>query len=93
MPPPPESPAISPWRTVIATLAICAMQLGAYLYAVRHGLTSESAQAFGSLCLWTTTAALGVAAKSLGEHLGQGGGIKGMIAALTTDAKPGDPAP
>ena len=33
------------------------------------------------------------ATKSAAQHLGGSGGIKGAVASLMTDAKPGDPAP
>ena len=87
------TPPLNPWRTVITTLAVCAMQTCAFAFADRHGWTVDGATAFGSLCLWSTIAATGQAAKALGEHLGNGSGLKGALASLMTDAKPGTPAP
>jgi hypothetical protein len=81
----------SPWRTVIASMGICAMQLAGFLFLVRHGVTMESAAAFGSLCTCSTGVALGLSVKALGEHLGNGTGVKGALSALMTNAKPGDP--
>lgn len=86
-----DVPAVTAWRTVIATCFIAAIQFGGFLYGTHRGWTQESAGAFGSLCTWTTAAAIGVAAKALGEHLGSGSGLKGAAAALLTSAKPGDP--
>jgi hypothetical protein len=83
----------SPWRTVIASLGICAMQLAGFLYLVRHGVTMESASAFGSLCTCSTGIALGLSVKALGEHLGNGAGVKGALSALMSETKPGEPAP
>ena len=85
---------LSPWRTVLTVLVVCALQLAGFLALVHHGpVSAEAATAFGALCLWSTIAATGEAAKSLGEHLGNGSGVKGALAALMTDRKPGEPAP
>lgn len=86
-------PAVAAWRTVIATVLIALLQFVGFLYGTHHGWTNESAAAYGSLCTWTTAAAIGVAAKALGEHLGSGSGFKGAISSLMSDTKPGDPAP
>lgn len=88
-----DTPAVAAWRTVIATLAIALLQFVGFLYGTHHGWTNESASAYGSLCTWTTAAAIGVSAKALGEHLGSGSGWRGAVSALMTDTKPGQAAP
>lgn len=81
------------WRTVLVTVLVAGMQTGAFIYGAHKGFTPEGAMAFGSLCLWSTSAAVGQALKALGEHLGNGSGVKGAIAALTGETKPGEAAP
>lgn len=85
-------PASAPaaWRTVLVSGFVALLQTGAFAYGTHHGWTAEGAMAFGSLCVWSTTVAIGQAFKALGEHLGNGSGIKGAIAALTSDTKPGE---
>ena len=87
------NPPINPWRTVLAVVGIVLMQHVAFLVATHHGWTLEAAQAYSSLCLWSTGAATALATAKAIEHLGDGGGVKGAVAALMTSAKPGDPAP
>lgn len=81
------------WRTVLTVLVVCLLQLVGYLYGTAHGWTESAANAFASFCMWSSLAATGQAAKGAVEGLAQGTGLKGAMAALTTDAKPGDPAP
>lgn len=81
------------WRTVILTGGVVLLQALAYGAGTWKGWTNEGAAAYGSLCMWSTVAACGVAAKALGEHLGNGAGLKGAIAALTSETKPGEAAP
>lgn len=84
---------LSPWRTAgVATIVVLA-QTAAFFFMVRHdpGATANAQIAFGALCLWNAAIVTSVAAKAGIEHLaGNGGGIKGAVAALMTDAKPGD---
>lgn len=88
-----SSPAVAAWRTVILTGFMLALLAACYSWAVKHGLDAFSAQAFGSLCTAGTASCAAVALKALGEHLGNGSGIKGALSALVSDTKPGDPAP
>lgn len=81
------------WRTVLTAAFVASLQTGAFVYGTHRGWTPEGAVAFGSLCIWSTSVAVGQAFKSLGEHLGNGSGVKGAWAALTSDTKPGEPAP
>lgn len=82
------------WRTVLTTIVVVGLQTIAFVVMVEHGdVSSNAATAFGALCLWSTTAAVGQAVKALGEHLGNGSGAKGALSALMSDTKPGDPAP
>jgi|GEM_PF-5788088 len=83
----------NPWRTVITTLVVCLMLLAAFVYGAHRGFTAESATAFGSLCLFSCSIALGQAAKGTLEQIANGTGFKGVAAALMTSSKPGDPAP
>lgn len=77
------------WRTIIITAYMLTLETGAFLYGLRHGYDAFSAAALGSYCTAMTTGVGFVAFKALGEHLGSGSGIKGAVAALMTDAKPG----
>jgi hypothetical protein len=81
------------WRTVVTALVVGGFQTAAFVYGTRHGWSEQGASAFGSLCLWSTVAAAGQAARSSIESLAVGGGLKGALAALTTATKPGDPPP
>lgn len=87
------SSAPAAWRTVAITAFMLILVAGCFAWGVAKGFDAFSAQAFGSLCMCGTTATAAVALKALGEHLGNGSGWKGALAALTTDAKPGDPLP
>lgn len=88
-----NAPAVAAWRTVILTgfmlllLAIC------YAWGAKRGFDAFSMQAFGSLCTAGTASCAAVALKALGEHLGNGTGIKGALSALVSDTKPGQAAP
>jgi len=83
----------SPWRTVLTAAFVVTLQTLGFLYGTHHGWTAEGAVAFGSLCVWSSSVAVGQALKSLGQSLGGGSGIKGAVAALMTDTKPGEAAP
>lgn len=86
----------SAWRTAgVATIVVLA-QTAAFLFMVRRdpGATSNAQISFGALCLWNAAIVASVAAKAGIEHLaGNGGGVRGAVAALMTDAKPGDAVP
>lgn len=86
-------PPLNPWRTVLTVLLVSAMQLAGFLYGTHHGFTAESATAYGALCLWSAATATGQAAKGTLEQIANGTGLRGIKAALLTDAKPGEPAP
>jgi len=81
------------WRTVIVSAFVASLQPGAFVYGSHRGWTVEGAMAFGSLCVWSPAVAIGQAAKALGEHLGNGSGLKGAISSLMTQTKPGEAAP
>ena len=87
------NPPVNPWRTVLAVVGIVLMQLVGFLVGTHHGWTIEGASAFGAFCLWSTGAATALATAKAIEHLGDGGGVKGAVAALMTSSKPGEPAP
>lgn len=88
-----NSPAMAAWRTVILTAFMLLLVSACFAWGVHHGFDLSSAQAFGALCLCGTGAVTSVALKALGEHLGNGSGIKGALSALVNDTKPGDSAP
>lgn len=77
------------WRTVIIILAAMVVLLVAYLVGLRHpGAAALFPAMATALC-----ALAGVGAtKSAIEHLGNGGGLKGALTNLLTDAKP-EPKP
>lgn len=81
------------WRTVMLTGGVVLLQTLAYGLGTWKGWSNEGAAAYSSLCMWSTVAACGVAAKALGEHLGSGSGLKGAVSSLMSDTKPGEPAP
>lgn len=87
-----NAPAVAAWRTVILTGFMLLLLAACYSFAVKHGLDAFSAQAFGSLCTAGTASCAAVALKALGEHLGNGSGVKGAISSLMSNTKPGDPA-
>jgi hypothetical protein len=87
------SNAPAAWRTVILTAFALLLQALCFVWGSKRGFDAFSAQAFGSLTMAGTLATAAAAAKSLGEHLGNGSGWAGMKAALLTDTKPGEPAP
>ena len=86
-------PALTAWRTVLTVLIACLMMLIGFLYAVHRGMTSETATAYGSLCLFVMLAATGQAAKGTLEAVANGSGFAGVKAALMTSTKPGESAP
>lgn len=85
---------ISQWRTVGVAVVFAVLLtsiLGISLW-VRDPteITVKLFENFG----WTLFMFLAAAAgKSSIEHLASGGGVKGAVRALLTDAKPGDPPP
>ena len=79
------------WRTVLTTAGVALMQLAGFIIGTRKGWTVDMAAAFSNFCMWSTLAAAGQAGKSAVESLAQGGGVKGAVSALLTEAKPGDP--
>lgn len=79
------------WRTAIVVAFLAILVLVA-LWMCR-GLPEKIAIELFGTAAWVFVGFAAIAAgKSLGEHLAGGGGVKGAIAALLTDAKP-DPAP
>jgi uncharacterized BrkB/YihY/UPF0761 family membrane protein len=84
---------LSRWRTIIAGLAL------AVLLLVGFWIGSNAADSkiaivsgmFGSFATAVMGIAIALCGKSLGEHLGNGSGVGGAMAALFTRAKPGDP--
>lgn len=91
---PADQPASAAWRTVFLTAFGMLLLSACFVWASRRSTLADIsvAQAYGSLCLAITLSISAVAAKALGEHLGNGTGTGGAWAALTTSAKPGDPA-
>ena len=89
-----SQPANAPaaWRTVILTAFALLLQALCFVWCSKRGFDAFSAQAFGSLCTAGTAACAAVALKALGEHLGNGSGLRGALSALTTDTKPGEAA-
>lgn len=85
--------ALGAWRTIAIVAFELLLLALVYGYAAHRGFTAESAMAFGSLCTAATASVGAVALKALGEHLGNGSGLKGALSALMSDTKPGDPAP
>jgi hypothetical protein len=86
---------MSRWRTVIA-VELLGLDLLAGLWIVCH---TEGLVALASGAIFT---AFGISLVGLGgvlggksavEHLANGNGIKGAVATLMTDAKPGEPLP
>lgn len=87
-----SQPASAPaaWRTVAITAFALVLETAAFIYGARRGFDAFSSAAFGSLVMAGTVKVASVAAKALGEHLGNGTGWKGMVSALMTDVKPAD---
>lgn len=84
---------ISQWRTFLFGILVMGL-LAAVLIVIVTRVAAPDAQVvalFSSLCTTAWIAILGHAGKSGVEHLAAGGGVKGAVAALLTDAKPGDP--
>jgi hypothetical protein len=81
---------ISQWRTVGAILVLAAMTLFAFWLAGRmpEGLATHI---FDTLAWTFAGMALVIAGKASVQHLAGGGGLKGAVAALLTDAKPEEP--
>jgi hypothetical protein len=82
---------LSQWRTVVVVLALALAVLAA-LWLCR-GAGDLGARLFPDAAYALLGLAVVAAGKSAVEHLGAGGGVKGALRALLTDAKPGDPAP
>lgn len=78
---------LSQWRTVIAVLLLGLLLLVALLICAQMP-ERMAIELYGSAA-WTigVLAAL-VAGKSAVQHLGNGSGVRGAIAALITEAKP-----
>lgn len=76
------------FRTVLVAAFGCGVLLTGFRWALG---TTEGKELFAILRDGVVLMVLGVAVKSLGQHLGTGGGVKGMMAALFTEAKPETP--
>ena len=73
---------VSPWRTVLVALAgMACLLVAALAHVTGEDLAHVQWGLVGIVAL--------VAGKSLGQYLGAGSGVKGALAALTTDARPG----
>lgn len=80
---------ISQWRTVAAILALGVLLLVALVVCAQlpetFGVKLYESAAWSIVVLAVT-----VAGKASVQHLAGGGGVKGAIAALMTEAKPND---
>lgn len=80
---------VSQWRTVgLVLVAIVVLFLAFRLSVGEPGAKDAFAILRDGVVLLVGTAAT----KSLGQYLGAGGGVKGAMAALLTEAKPGPAA-
>lgn len=86
---------LSQWRTVIAVVVLGSMLLAGWWLACSAPETSIGAVAtmFSAFAWAVVGLGVAVAGKSGVEHLAGGGGIKGVVAALFTNAKPEPPIP
>jgi len=84
---------MSQWRTVAAVLVLGLMLLaGLWMCSQIAGPVALMAAAlFSSFALAIVGLGGILGTKSAVEHLAEGGGIKGAVSALMTDAKPGEP--
>lgn len=86
---------VSQWRTVAVVLVLATMLVISFGWLVRSpaGPGQFTVQLFDTLTWGLLFFALTAAGKSSIEHLAAGGGVRGAMRVLLTDAKPGDPAP
>lgn len=83
---------ISQWRTVAVVLVLAG--LGLFGFVRLLSAPGEFAVRAYDTFAWTLLGLGAIAGgKSAIEHLGRGAGVKGALAALLTDSKPGDPPP
>lgn len=78
------------WRTVITILFLGVLLLLALVVCVRAG-SDMAAKVFTDFAWGIVFLGAAQAGKSTAQALGQGSGVRGAIAALMTDAKPGQP--
>lgn len=85
--------APSPWRTIVAVLALALLTAGELAVCVLVGKSDVAARCFETAA-WANVGLAGfLSAKATIQHAATGSGIKGAIAAIMTAVKPGDPAP
>lgn len=81
---------LSQWRTVLAVLSLGLLLVVSLLICAQ--LPEHMAIEMYGVAAWSIVGlAIVVGGKSAAQHLAAGGGIKGAVAALFTDAKPGEP--
>jgi hypothetical protein len=77
------------WRTAFVILALSLVLLaGMYLCLRQGGDTSQ--KLFSDLATALVLLAVSMAGKSSVEHLADGGGVRGAMRSLLTEARPGD---
>lgn len=88
-----SSKQLSQWRTVGAVMVLALMLVASFWCLVLSpaGPGEYTVKLFDALAWTLLLFALVAAGKSSVEHLAAGGGVRGAISALLTDAKPGDP--
>lgn len=82
--------------TGLRTVAVAVLGMLAVLAALWlcKGIPGDTADKLFATAAWSLVGMVGlVAGKSAVGVLAQGTGVKGAVAALLTDAKPGEPAP
>lgn len=86
---------ISQWRTVgvVLVLALLLVLSFRWLVLAPAGPGEFTVKLFDTLAWALLFFAMTAAGKSSIEHLAAGGGVRGAMRALLTDAKPGDPPP
>lgn len=84
---------ISQWRTVGVVLVLALLLVLSFRWMVLSpaGPGEFTVKLFDTLAWGLLSFGLTAAGKSSIEHLAAGGGLRGALRALMTDAKPGDP--
>lgn len=84
---------VSQWRTVGVVLVIAGLLVLAFRWLVLSptGPGEFTSRVFDTLAYSLLGLAFVAAGKSSIEHLAAGGGLRGAVRALLTEAKPGDP--